>query len=105
MPRTLLVDSSLSAHHVRVEEIVRIHQAEFFLRDRGTSLHLQLQVVAVEVALVMLSVRTLSVENWPGFVQQHQREGTRHTYVYEIGIERQTDIGGEVGTINLSQHI
>lgn len=48
-----------------MEEIVRVDQAELSLRDRGASLHLQLQVVAVEVALVVLSVRTLSaVENW-----------------------------------------
>lgn len=45
-----------SVHHVRVKEIVGVHQSELFLRHWSSSLHLELEVVAVQVALVVLSV-------------------------------------------------
>lgn len=52
----------LSAHHVRMEEVVRVDEAEFLFRHGRASLHLELEVVAVEVTLVVLSVRTLHMK-------------------------------------------
>lgn len=47
-----------------MEEIFRVNEAELFLRHWRDALHLQLEVVAVQVRLVVLSVSTLHSEKF-----------------------------------------